>query len=447
MPDQPRIEPNSDDAEFRDWLNNRKPSADEVAPSVTFMEIMRQAASKQSAAAPLSDLDAAADWTPQPSLSPLPTFDDGTPAHVLSGDSTVPDVDDSTQARRRRLAYREKRATGGAVPIGALSPADIPPDALQTTEVVEAVPTDTAPDAVPPASADPRMKAAKAAKPPKTPIDPPPRRAARRSSRSGAGVVGGFVRSFILVFAAAGIMATIFTWWTPSRFIRASVSEQLSIALETQTNVPGAGSTAPPTPNREIRIGIVAGHRGPQNDPGAVCPDGLTEAEITFNVAQLVVASLQNIGYTVDLLDEFDQRLNNYQAAALVSIHANTCQDYGERVSGYLISAAAARVTARSVDDLLVECVARHYLLQTALERRIGVTRDMTDYHSFREIHPQTPATIIELGFLRGDRELLTERPDLMSRGITDGILCFLQPARPTSTPPPTVTPTLEATP
>jgi hypothetical protein len=97
-------------------------------------------------------------------------------------------------------------------------------------------------------------------------------------------------------------------------------------------------------------------------------------------------------------------------------------------VSGYLIAAAAARITARGTDDLLVDCISQHYGELTGMERRPEVTIDMTDYHSFREIHAFTPAAIIELGFLRGDRELLTTKPDLLARAITDGVLCFLEP-------------------
>jgi N-acetylmuramoyl-L-alanine amidase len=238
------------------------------------------------------------------------------------------------------------------------------------------------------------------------------RREKRR--RRAVGVLGGVFRSVIVVFAAAGLVATIFTWWTPSGFLQDDVRQELSLAIATSV------VTLEPT--------IVSGHRGPENDPGAVCPDGLTEAEINFNVAQLVVRNLRSLGYTVDLLDEFDPRLDNYEAAALVSIHANTCQDYGELVTGYLISAAAARITAQGLDGLLVECVAQHYEIASGLQRREGVTVDMTDYHTFREIHPRTPAAIIELGFMLADRQLLTEQPDRLARGITDGVLCFLEP-------------------
>lgn len=256
-----------------------------------------------------------------------------------------------------------------------------------------------------------------------------------RRRRRAVGVVGGIVRSFIIVFGAAIIMATIFTWWTPTAFISNDVRESLSVAIATSAVT--MEPTGLPTPNWLRRIGIVSGHRGPENDPGAVCPDGLTEAEINFNVAQLVVRNLRGRGYTVDLLDEFDPRLDNYQAAALVSIHANTCQDFGEVVSGYLISAPAARVTARGNDDVLVGCIARHYASASGLQRREGVTIDMTDYHTFREIHAQTPAAIIELGFMLADRNLMTGQPDVLARGITDGIICFLEPGS-APTPQPT---------
>lgn len=254
------------------------------------------------------------------------------------------------------------------------------------------------------------------------------KRRARRRQRT-VGVLGGIIRSLIVVLVAAGLMATIFTWWTPSQFLADDVKQELSIAQA--TGMVTAAPTVMPTPNWLKRVGIVSGHRGPQvpPDPGAVCPDGLTEASVNFAVAQIVVRNLRAQGYSVDLLDEFDPRLDEYQAAALVSIHANTCQVWpGEVVSGYLIARAAARTTIQGNDDVLVNCVSQYYGQATGLERREGVTVDMTDYHTFREIHPLTPATILELGFLLADRAILTEKHEEMAQGITDGILCFLQP-------------------
>ena len=143
-----------------------------------------------------------------------------------------------------------------------------------------------------------------------------------------------------------------------------------------------------------------------------------------------MVLELRNQGYSVELLDEFDPRLENYQADALVSIHANTCATFSERVSGYLVAAAAARVTARLDDTLLVDCIAEYYQQETGLERHAGITEDMTNYHTFREIHPLTPAAIVELGFMLSDRDLLTNRPEVAARGVANGVLCYLQPGK-----------------
>jgi N-acetylmuramoyl-L-alanine amidase len=58
----------------------------------------------------------------------------------------------------------------------------------------------------------------------------------------------------------------------------------------------------------------------------------------------------------------------------------------------------------------------------------------MTDYHAFNEIDSETPAAIIETGFMNLDREILTQNPDVIARGITAGILCFVRNEDITST-------------
>jgi N-acetylmuramoyl-L-alanine amidase len=261
------------------------------------------------------------------------------------------------------------------------------------------------------------------------------RRRERRVNRV-AGVIGGMLTAFFVVAVAAGLVATVLVVATPREAISINVRSQLGQAQLASQSTPTP--TAQPTPNWLTKIGIVAGHRGPEEDPGAVCPDGLTEAEITFSVAQQVVLLLRNQGYSVDLLDEFDPRLEDYEAAALISIHANTCAQFAEIVSGYLVAAAAARVTARGEDDILVDCIAQYYAEATRLERHPGVTEDMSNYHTFREVNALTPAAIIEIGFMLADRDLITNQQDVVARGIANGALCFLQPnAPPTSEPSP----------
>ncbi len=178
-----------------------------------------------------------------------------------------------------------------------------------------------------------------------------------------------------------------------------------------------------PTPIPTKRVGIVAGHWG--YDSGAVCPDGLTEVEINLAIARLVVALLEERGYEVDLLEEFDPLLEGYRADALVSIHADSCEV--PEASGFKV----ARVLHSAVpeeEDRLVECLRREYQRATGLFfHEHSITYDMREYHAFYEIAPQTPGAIIETGFMAADRELLTERQDVVAQGIAQGIICFLE--------------------
>ncbi len=271
----------------------------------------------------------------------------------------------------------------------------------------------------------------------------------QRQQKRRVGMLGGFLQTSFAVLVAAVLASTVFTWFTDPDFFTDRVVTGLQVADSTSVAAvaPLLPTTNNVTPNWAQRIGIVSGHRGPENDPGAVCDDGLTENEINFGVAQLVVRNLRERGYSVDLLDEFDPRLQSYQAASLVSIHSNDCSDYGEFVSGYLVARAAAR-PAGGLDDILAECIAREYEA-VGIERRYSLTIDMTDYHTFREISSLTPAAIIELGFMRGDRDLLVNQQGLIANSITEGIVCYLRGENPitTGTEMPTFTPEPSVTP
>lgn len=267
------------------------------------------------------------------------------------------------------------------------------------------------------------------------------RRQERRRQRA-VGMIAGLVRAFMVVIISGGLIATILSWWTSPQ----SFPEKLRIELGqiNPTGIPLIVPTAIPTPNYARRIGIISGHSGPENDPGAICEDVdgqviLTESEINATIAYLVWENLKDRGYTVDFLEELDSRLDGYTADLLVSIHSNDCVDYGEHVSGYLVGYAEAR-PPDSPDALLVECIAAHYAKSTGLQRRYDLTYDMTDYHVFRKINLMTPGAIIEIGFMRGDREFITGRTDLVAEGIINGILCFLDGGNdplliPTATP------------
>jgi N-acetylmuramoyl-L-alanine amidase len=182
------------------------------------------------------------------------------------------------------------------------------------------------------------------------------------------------------------------------------------------------GLFGPPRELGSRRVGIIAGHRG--NDSGAVCPDGLTEAEVNAAVTKAVARRLEAAGARVDILDEFDRRLRNYRADTLVSIHADSCVvDW----SGFKV---ASQEGGSAMSARLAGCLWDEYELATGLARHPQtVTENMLDYHAFREIASTTPAAIIEIGFLGGDRAFLIGEQAKIADGIAAGVTCFLAPA------------------
>jgi N-acetylmuramoyl-L-alanine amidase len=240
--------------------------------------------------------------------------------------------------------------------------------------------------------------------------------------RRQALVVGGRV---MLVIAVASLLAAALIGarlLTSAQEQRPAMTTPLA-GESGATPGPEALSLSAEAPPDAPRVGIVAGHAG--YDPGAVCPDGLTEAEVNMVIAQEVQALLNRKGYRVDLLQEFDDRLTGYRADALVSIHADSCDIPG--ATGFKV----ARVTDSAIpeaEDRLVDCIYQEYEAATGLPRHpSSITDNMTNYHAFREIDQYTPGAIIEAGFLLDDRDLLVRRPKLAARGIAAGVVCFLE--------------------
>jgi N-acetylmuramoyl-L-alanine amidase len=178
-----------------------------------------------------------------------------------------------------------------------------------------------------------------------------------------------------------------------------------------------------PTFRSNPTIGIVAGHSG--NDSGAVCADGLTEVSINQQVAAYVQKYLTEKGIEVEVLQEFDQRLRGYQALVLLSIHSDSCDYINNQATGFKVASTLSNPHPER-SARLIACLRNRYSASTGLPIHNSITNDMTYYHAFDEISPETTAAIIEVGFMNLDRQILTEHPDLVAKGITDGILCFI---------------------
>lgn len=247
------------------------------------------------------------------------------------------------------------------------------------------------------------------------------------------------VNAFAATLGVAILLATLFTAWTPNSLFASNLQNQLNLIL-----TPQAAPNAVITPLPQLRIGIVAGHNG--NDSGAVCTDengqvDLTEAEVNLAIADLVKESLVAQGFQVDLLNEFDTRLNGYRAVALVSIHNDSCEYVNDQATGFKV---ASSLETRDVNraQRLTACLVDRYQHTTGLTfHASSITRDMREYHAFSEIDPNTITAIIETGFLNLDREILTRETNRVAQGVTQGILCFINNENVEPTPIPTLAP------
>ncbi len=234
------------------------------------------------------------------------------------------------------------------------------------------------------------------------------------------------LRQLSIVLFSGAILATLFTTWTPLGLLPLGLGDSFSDVFSPSDGNDGQFLPTP-TPRPRPRIGIVAGHY--QFDSGAVCEDGtnLREVDINFSIADRVRAKLISEGFDVDLLGEEDDRLPQYRALVLVSIHADSCAFINNEATGFKVAAALATSHLDNANRL-VACLTSRYMEATNLNFHAGsVTEDMTSYHAFNEIHNQTTAAIIEVGFMNLDRQLLTQNPDLVAEGITQGILCYIR--------------------
>jgi N-acetylmuramoyl-L-alanine amidase len=236
---------------------------------------------------------------------------------------------------------------------------------------------------------------------------------------------GSLLETFKLIQTVgivAVILATLFTAWTDPGLLPGNLGKNYSI------NLIRAGSDQSQNPQSTTSrtkplIGLVAGHLG--NDSGAVCPDGLTEVSLNQEIAAYVQKILVENNIDVDILKEFDDRLNGYQALAVLSIHADSCDYINDQASGFKIASALSNPHPER-SARLTSCLRTRYTQKTGLTLHNSITADMTSYHAFDEINKETTAAIIEVGFMNLDRQLLTQQTELVAQGIAAGLLCFV---------------------
>jgi len=222
--------------------------------------------------------------------------------------------------------------------------------------------------------------------------------------------------------SVAVLLATLFVGFSPRMFTGNFGSLISGWGISQAANGPVIQVTQGP----QKPIGIVAGHWGNGDDPGAVCPDGTKEQVVNLAIATLVRQKLEARGYQVDLLQEFDPRLDGYNGSVLLAIHTDTCDVINDQATGFKVAVSSYSNDANLVDRLTT-CLESHYASVTGLKlNQGGITEDMTDYHAFRVVEPATTAAIIETGFLHLDHDILVNHPGVIADGIVSGLVCFV---------------------
>lgn len=181
-----------------------------------------------------------------------------------------------------------------------------------------------------------------------------------------------------------------------------------------------------PTPTEhQKQVALIRGHAG--FDSGAICTgaDGevlLTEVRVNLDIADKTAKKLEKADLSVLLLDEYDERLTELDVDVVLSLHSDSCI----RASGYK-AAFSAQSTIPEIEQQLLDCIDQHYSEVTGLSYHPDtLTHDMYNYHVFNKIAPETPAVILEMGFLGSDQTMLVHKQERVATGIANSIFCFL---------------------
>ncbi len=216
-----------------------------------------------------------------------------------------------------------------------------------------------------------------------------------------------------------------------------AVTSGASVLFDVQKKVDDLFEKTP----QPLRVGIQAGHSELDNVPAELkglkkstgaSGGGTTEAAAVLKIAKLVKTSLEEKGIVVDLLPATIPV--DYVADAFISIHADG--NANKTASGFKIAGPGYDFSGKA--DELVSALYESYGEATGLKTDKNITRRMSGYYAFNwrrydhAIHPKTPAAIVETGFITSptDRKIIVSKPEVAAKGITEGIVNFLDASR-----------------
>jgi len=225
------------------------------------------------------------------------------------------------------------------------------------------------------------------------------------------------------VVSIAILIATLLTLWNPRKVFK---TPNLYDLFQSEATLETYDNNLLEDDSR-IRIGILAGHW--QNSTGEVCADGVIEVDINYDISSRIKLNLEEKNFQVNLFPEFDLALLNYEADVLVAVYSGSCLQAPPPPSGFKIGTSLTAENPEKTNDLAV-CLAENYQNYTQLPFTYEtINPDHPSYHIFRDLHPNTPAVLIEIGALSTDRDLITNRSNSIAEGIAAGITCYIENA------------------
>lgn len=227
-----------------------------------------------------------------------------------------------------------------------------------------------------------------------------------------------FLKAIISIIFSALLTATLLVTFSPgSEYI-----DQIVPTIETENNeIPGQN-------NQQKIIGILPGHYGFDN--GYQCGGDLNfvkEADVNLRIAVMVRDYLEMHGYTVNFMHEFDPKLTNYTALALVSIHTNNCNTGNNTQSGFQITTGGQNAYP-SESKRLNDCLTYHYEQSSGLNfLGENYTPEEEMLYSFDTVNNYTTISVIHTGYLGNDYRTISEKTNSLAKGIADGIICYVE--------------------
>ena len=229
-----------------------------------------------------------------------------------------------------------------------------------------------------------------------------------------------FFKALFTIFFSALLTATILVTFSPG-------AEYIDQYLPEEPAPAENPNLASPNGPKKI-VGILPGHYG--FDSGYKCGaeyNFVKESDVNLRIAVMVRDYLENNGYTVDFLHEFDPALSDYTGLALVSIHANTCDDSDSRLTGFNVTTGGEN-RYPSESKRLNDCITYHYSQNSGLDfLGESYTTGEEMLYSFDTVNDYTTISVVHTGYLGNDYRTISEKTASLAKGIADGIICYVE--------------------